>query len=215
MDSKETHGRRRRGAALEQALLQAAWEEIDENGYAGLTMEAVAARAGTSRPVLARRWATRSDLALAAIRHHFAADPIHVADHGSLREDTLDLLRQMNTRRRGLVTELLLRFSGIITEADGGIAGLRERLIDGQPQQMQTILDRAAARGEVDPARLSPVVADLPLTLVRHEMLFHLKPADDAVLQSFVDEVFLPLALATTRAADPDGPRPPRSGAAR
>jgi len=203
MDSKETAGRRRRGAALEDALLQAAWEEIDENGYAALTMEAVAARAGTSRPVLARRWATRSDLALAAIRHHYAADPIEVADHGSLREDTLDLLRQMNTQRRGLITEVLLRFSGIITESDGGIAGLRERLINGQPHQMHTILDRAAARGEIDPARLSPVVADLPLTLMRHEMLMHLRPADDAVLASFVDDAFLPLALATTRDPGP------------
>src|SRR6478752_4687155 len=118
MDSKETASRRRRGAALESALLDAAWDELDEHGFAALTMEAVAARAGTSRPVLARRWATRSDLALAAIRHHFAAEPIQVPDHGSLREDTLDLLRQMNTRRRGLVTEVLLRFSGIVTESD-------------------------------------------------------------------------------------------------
>lgn len=203
MDSKETSGRRRRGAALEDALLQAAWEEIEENGYASLTMEAVAARAGTSRPVLARRWATRSDLALAAIRHHFAADPIRVPDHGNLRDDTLDLVRQMNTRRRGLVTEILLRYSGIITESDGGIAGLRERLIDGQPHQLQEILDRAATRGEIDPARLSPVVADLPLTLVRHEMIMRLQPADDALLQSFVDDVFLPLALATAQPAEP------------
>src|SRR4051812_2704815 len=105
MDSNETRGRRRRGAELESALLDAAWEELDANGFAALTMEAVAARAGTSRPVLARRWASRSDLALAAIRHHFAADPLQVPDHGSLREDPLDLLRQMSTRRRILVTE--------------------------------------------------------------------------------------------------------------
>lgn len=199
MDSKETPGRRRRGAALESALLDAAWDELDEHGFAALTMEAVAARAGTSRPVLARRWATRSDLALAAIRHHFAAEPIQVPDHGSLREDTLDLLRQMNTRRRGLVTEVLLRFSGVVTEADGGIAGLRERLIGDQPTQLGAILERADARGEIDLARLSPVVADLPLTLVRHEMLMRLTPADDATLQSFVDDAFLPLALATRR----------------
>ncbi|MGO4593549.1 TetR/AcrR family transcriptional regulator [Leifsonia sp. 2TAF2] len=204
MDSNETPARRRRGAELESALLDAAWEELDTNGYAALTMEAVAARAGTSRPVLARRWASRSDLALAAIRHHFAADPLQVPDHGSLREDTLDLLRQMSTRRRILVTEVLMRFSGIMTEAEGGIAGLRDRIIGRQPSQLRTILERADRRGEIDLERLPPVVAELPLTLVRHDMLMRLVPADEETLVSFVDDVFLPLALATARWTDAD-----------
>jgi len=47
---------RRRGAELEAALLDAAWDELQAVGYAGLTMEAVADRAGTSRAVLYRRW---------------------------------------------------------------------------------------------------------------------------------------------------------------
>lgn len=204
MDSNETPARRRRGAELEGALLDAAWEELDANGYAALTMEGVAARAGTSRPVLARRWASRSDLALAAIRHHFAADPIEVPDHGSLREDTLDLLRQMSTRRRVLVTEVLVHFSGIMTEADGGIAGLRDRIVGRQPSQLRTILERADRRGEIDLERLPPVVAELPLTLVRHDMIMRLVPADEETLVSFVDDVFLPLALATAKPRDAD-----------
>jgi AcrR family transcriptional regulator len=203
MDSKAVPARRRRGADLEDALLDAAWAELDASGYSGLTMEAVASRAGTSRPVLARRWASRSDLALAAIRHHFAADPIQVADHGSLREDTLDLLRQMNTRRSEMVVLMLMRFSGILTESEGGLAGLRERLIGPQPQQMQYILERADHRGEISLARMTPLVADLPLTLMRHEMIMRLAPAGDGVVQSIVDEAFLPLAFATTAAPVP------------
>jgi AcrR family transcriptional regulator len=204
MDSNSAPTRRRRGADLEAALLDAAWAELDSSGYAGLTMEAVASRAGTSRPVLARRWATRSDLALAAIRHHFAADPIRVPDHGSLREDTLDLLRQMNTRRSEMVVLMLMRFSGILTESEGGLAGLRERLIGQQPQQMQQILERADRRGEIALERITPLVADLPLTLMRHEMIMRLGPADDDVVLSIVDEAFLPLALATVAAARPE-----------
>jgi AcrR family transcriptional regulator len=61
---------RRRGQALDDALLDAAWDELVERGYGRFTIEAVAARAGTSRPVIYRRWPTRSDLAIAAIRHH-------------------------------------------------------------------------------------------------------------------------------------------------
>ncbi len=43
---------RRRGTALENAILDAAWAELVEHGYADMTLESVAKRAGTSRPVL-------------------------------------------------------------------------------------------------------------------------------------------------------------------
>ncbi|WP_313541192.1 TetR/AcrR family transcriptional regulator [Leifsonia aquatica] len=205
MDSRSTPARRRRGAELESALLDAAWEELDSNGYVGLTMEAVAARAGTSRPVIARRWPSRSDLAVAAIRHHFDDDPIDVPDHGNLREDTLDLLRQFTGRRSGLVALIMLRYSGILGEAEGGMAGLRERLLSPGPSMLDTILDRADARGEIDRSRMPDLVAGLPTMALRHEMLMTLRPADEATLVAIVDDLFLPLATATrtTPGADP------------
>ena len=44
--------RRRRGPQLESALLDAAWDELVEVGFASLTMESVAARAQTGIAVL-------------------------------------------------------------------------------------------------------------------------------------------------------------------
>ena len=67
---------RRRGADLENAILDAAWAEIGEKGYAGLTMENTAARAGTSRPVLSRRWSSVLALATAAIQRELGAMPV-------------------------------------------------------------------------------------------------------------------------------------------
>jgi AcrR family transcriptional regulator len=46
---------------LEQALLDAAWAQLVEQGYATFTMDAVAARAGTSRAVLYRRWSDKQE----------------------------------------------------------------------------------------------------------------------------------------------------------
>jgi len=76
---------RRRGAALETALLDAAWDELQVTGYAGLTMEAVADRAGTSRAVLYRRWRNRPELVIAAMRRHRPMLSGEVPDTGSLR----------------------------------------------------------------------------------------------------------------------------------
>src|SRR3954454_12065518 len=83
---------RRRGEELEQAILHAAAEELRESGYAGMTMDRVAQRAGTNKNAIYRRWPHRAALGIAAYRHLSDAampDP----DTGSLRGDALEMLR--------------------------------------------------------------------------------------------------------------------------
>src|ERR1700689_58257 len=69
LEPKRPFATRRRGATLEHALLDAAWQELQASGYAKLTMERVADRAGTSRAVIYRRWRNRAELVIAAMRH--------------------------------------------------------------------------------------------------------------------------------------------------
>ena len=89
---------RRRGAALEEALLDAAWDELQAVGYANLTMEAVADRAGTSRAVLYRRWRNRTELVIAATRRHRPRLSGDVPDTGTLRGDVVALLTRASDR---------------------------------------------------------------------------------------------------------------------
>ncbi|MFC9499458.1 helix-turn-helix domain-containing protein [Streptomyces sp. NPDC056982] len=49
-----------------RAVLDAVVDLVAESGMAALTMDAVAARAGVSKPAMYRRWSTRQDLVLAA-----------------------------------------------------------------------------------------------------------------------------------------------------
>jgi AcrR family transcriptional regulator len=65
---------RRRGAELERAILRAALDELAEAGYAGLTMDRVARRAGTNKNAIYRRWPNRAALGLAAYRELVVAD---------------------------------------------------------------------------------------------------------------------------------------------
>lgn len=71
---------RRRGAVLEKALLDAAWEELADNGYARFTMDAVVKRAGTSPTVLYRRWSDRDALVRATIAHILRKHILEVPD---------------------------------------------------------------------------------------------------------------------------------------
>ena len=93
---------RRRGAALEGALLDAAWTELQSAGYAKLTMERVADRAQTSRAVIYRRWPSRHELVIAALLHRRPAGAARVPDTGSLREDVLAIMR----RAAGRISEI-------------------------------------------------------------------------------------------------------------
>lgn len=85
---------RRRGAALEAAILRAAVDELTESGFAGLTMDRVAQRAGTNKNAIYRRWPDRVALGLAAYKQ--MARAIEPPDTGSLREDALETLRRAN-----------------------------------------------------------------------------------------------------------------------
>jgi Transcriptional regulator len=67
---------RRYGKELNHAILSAAWELLAEQGYAELTMSAVAEQAHTNKNTIYRRWANKSLLVAAALEHqHIAVEP--------------------------------------------------------------------------------------------------------------------------------------------
>ena len=184
---------RRRGAELETALLDAAWAELQEAGYPGFTYEGVAARAGTSKPVLYRRWPTKVDLVLAALTHGGLFERRELADTGSLRGDILTALRSFNGARANFMAAISVYLGSI--QADTGLtpADLRERLLGARTETGRQILDRAAARGEI-PARDWPAgLASLPADLVRHDLVMTLRPIPDARILEIVDDLWLPL----------------------
>lgn len=183
---------RRRGAALEAAILDAVWDELDASGYAGLTIENVAARARTGKQVIYRRWPRRADLVLAALRYRYPSIADDVPDTGSLRGDVLAVLRRMARRFGEFGPDLV---HGLMAEAHELDPGTFEVI----PDAMSVILRRAADRGEAAPGAVSPRLARMPADLVRHEMLLTDRPVPDEVLVEIVDELFLPLVRARSR----------------
>lgn len=186
---------RRRGAQLENAILDAAWEELLERGYSGFTLEGVAKRAGTSRPVLYRRWSGRTALAMAALGRHIAQNPVVIPDLGSVHDEICWVLRRMSERARPDLIQLVFEMQKDLADKHSNLAEMREHLraqfVD--PDVMQTILERAIARGEIAAERLSPRIVSLPTDLARHEILMTFEPLPDETIREIVEEVFLPL----------------------
>ncbi|MFJ8819464.1 TetR/AcrR family transcriptional regulator [Amycolatopsis thermoflava] len=181
---------RRRGAELEKALLDAAWEELMAGGYAGFTMDAVVRRAGTSPPVLYRRWPDRDALVRAAIAHALERARVDVPDTGSLREDVLTLMREINTTRARLITVMNAQLSSYYQET-GTSPG--DVLTARHEKATDVLFDRAVSRGEITADRLSERIKSLPFDLLRHEILVTFAPVPDHALEEIVDTIFLPL----------------------
>jgi hypothetical protein len=51
----------------------------------------------------------------------------------------------------------------------------------------------ASNGGEIDPDRLTPRIANVPLDLPRYELLMTLQPVPEETITEIVDEIFLPL----------------------
>jgi AcrR family transcriptional regulator len=177
---------RRRGVELEHALLQAAWDEVSAVGYAGLTMEGVAARAGTGKAVLYRRWPKRAELVLAAMRHRVGSIADQIPDTGDLREDVLIVLRQIKDRAQQIGPDII---HGLRMESQD----LPPEAFEITPTVMMTLLTRAAERGDVRPERVTPLIAALPGILIRHELLLSDATVSEAYLTEIVDSILLPL----------------------
>lgn len=188
---------RRRGPALEQAILEAALTEFEERGYAGLTLEAVAARAGTSRPVLARRWPTRAALAIAAIRLQMSRHPLEVEDRGNLRVELLERIEHASGRARATAAIFTLFATEYFGETNSSPQDLRDALTLGEADTLTDILDRAVARGEIDAGKLVPPVPTLLNDLFRSHVIMTFSPPPSELCEAWVDRIFLPLVRKT------------------
>jgi AcrR family transcriptional regulator len=189
----EVAPQRRRGQALETALLDAAWAELTERGYDELTIDAVATRAGTSRAVLYRRWQSKQDLVLATLSEHVRKDFVDAPDTGSLRGDVIGLLKLANKLRVRVAVLLFTRLGGFYREANTNLAELGAFVQGGRDAMLDEVIERAVARGEIRAGQISARVARVPVDLFRYELMMTLQPVPERVIEEIVDDVFLPL----------------------
>jgi AcrR family transcriptional regulator len=183
---------RRRGEALEAALLDAAWEELQSVGYERMTIEAVADRAGTSRTVIYRRWGNRPELVIAALRRHRPVLSGEIPDTGDLRGDVIALLGRMTERLVEIGPETVYGLLGEYLANPAVFARVQNQILHIGAEVMATILEQADRRGEVR-ASISPRIASLPTDLFRQELLSKRTPPTERVIEEIIDEVFLPL----------------------
>jgi AcrR family transcriptional regulator len=182
---------RRRGEELEQAILDAAFEEFREAGYAGFTMEGVARRAGTSKPVVYRRWSSKVEILLSCVSSRLPRAET-VPDTGTLRGDIVALVTLAHGRMRLIGQTAML---GMLADVSADPEA-RELLVTTLVSELTNLLEqavwtRAVERGELEWPHLTERLRRLPIDLVRNEFIIFGVVTPETV-ESIVDEVVLP-----------------------
>jgi AcrR family transcriptional regulator len=151
------------GAAVLQttvtaAIRGAALKELARAGYARMSMEAIARRAGVGKAAIYRRWPTKSALVVAVVSD-VGADRVETPDTGSLRGDVRALLEANLRLLRHPMTSRILADLMAETRRDRRLeAALRSGVQDQRRAKGVTMLERAIVRREL-PADLDRELA--------------------------------------------------------
>lgn len=198
---------RRRGEALETAIRDAVVDLVIEKGTSGVTMEAVAAAAGTSKPVLYRRWPDRAALlrdtlvpmAMAAIPH---------TDTGSYRGDMLAILHGWADFFRSPQGVIAPAIVGAMPHDPELASAFREGVIAWRKAAMAETIARGVDRGELRADVPVEILRELGQALLWHRFLVTGDEITDDLIEHIVDHVLLPYGAAAP-AGSPPGSRSP------
>ncbi|BEP13825.1 TetR/AcrR family transcriptional regulator [Acidothermaceae bacterium B102] len=183
---------RRRGPDLENAILDATLDLLAESGVGGVTMEGVAAAAKTGKASVYRRWPSKEDLLVDAMRH--ALPPLDAApDTGSVRDDLVALLvimLEVINSKRGCAIQAFM-FDNSVDKALMQV--IKSRAMEPRHQMLVDVLARGRDRGEVRPDAVNAQTAEVGPALIVHQYLMHGPPVPDAFVVQLVDTVLMPL----------------------
>ena len=175
---------------MEATLLRVTQDLLVEEGYDGLSIEAVAARARTSKHTIYRRWANKADLVVAAVGQARSLPPL--PDTGSLEGDLFACARSYidgDERTEQLLVGLLremMRSEALRAAAWTGL---------GAPylELFRTVLHRAAVRGQIGPDVDLEVIAQIFPAFAFHAVAVEGRPVDEALVTRVIGGVVLPL----------------------
>jgi AcrR family transcriptional regulator len=183
---------RRRGVDLETAILDATLDLLAKAGIGALTMEGVAAAAHTGKASVYRRWPSKEDLLVDAMRHalpQLEDEP----DTGAVREDLLVLLRSMVdavNSRSGCAIQAFLFDSSVDKNL---IHLIKTQVSEPRRRLLLDALARGRDRGEVRPDAVDIRTAEVGPALILHEYLMQGPPIRDEFVVNLVDQVLLSL----------------------
>ncbi len=174
----------------EAELLAVTLQLLQEHGYDGLTVDAVASAARASKATVYRRWPSKAELVLAAFNEgvrQIAAPP----NTGTLRGDLLqmgEVCGQQVHQHASTIRAVLVEASRHAELNDA----LQHQFLEQRKALMQHILRQAVERGEIAETAITDELWDLlPGYLIFRSIIPGKSPTRETV-QALVDNFLIP-----------------------
>jgi AcrR family transcriptional regulator len=174
----------------EAELLAVTLQLLQEHGYDGLTVDAVAGAARASKATVYRRWPSKAELVLAAFNEgvrQVAVPP----NTGTLRGDLLKLGEICGQQARQHASTI----RAVLVEASRHPAlndALQHQFLDQRKALIQHILQQAVDRGEIDESVITDELWDLLPGYLIFRSILPGRPPTRHTVQVLVDEVIIP-----------------------
>lgn len=185
---------RPRSAEADRAILRAAVDLLADEGYGGVTMEGVAARAGVGKATVYRRWPCKSALvvdAVTACRESGVTPP----NTGSAREDLLVFVRGfMHHLRTSDAARVMPALVAELSRNPDLAAEFREGFVQPRRAKVLDAVRRGVERGEVRAGVDPDLVADGVVALLLHRFLVTGMDLDDDLPERVVDVLWRGIA---------------------
>ncbi|GAA3578981.1 TetR/AcrR family transcriptional regulator [Amycolatopsis ultiminotia] len=190
--------------SVTEAIASAMFAELAETGYARMSMEAVARRAGVGKAAVYRRWRSKQAMLIDLVGAVVRANLPEVADTGTLAGDVREYLEvTLEQARRPAVIRIVLDMIAETERNPSLSEALREEVGGPRRAAADALLSRAVGRGEL-PADIDHELAiDLLLAPLVFRLGFTSGQVDDGYLARLTSAV-----TAAVAAARPAGPRP-------
>lgn len=188
---------RKRSEESRLAILSAAFQLVGEVGYAGLTVEGIAARSGAGKQTIYRWWPSKADVLLDALATK-ADLHIPIPDEGSYAGDLRAFLAaSFRVGRDRRVVDVLRALMAHAQIDDEFGERFRESFLQRRRDALGVIVEHAKERGDLPPVPLPGTVADIVFGVIWYRVLATRQPADDRL----IDELVTTLAGPRTEAA--------------
>jgi AcrR family transcriptional regulator len=174
----------------ETELLTVTLQLLQEHGYDGLTVDAVAAAARASKATVYRRWPSKAELVLAAFIEgvrQATAPP----NTGTLRGDLLRLGEQVCAQAQQHASTM----RAVLSEMSRNPAlsdALQREFVDDRKALMRLVLEQAIDRGEIDAGAVSDEVWDVLPGYLVFRFIIPGRPPTRRTVRALVDEVVMP-----------------------
>ncbi|MGW3182609.1 TetR-like C-terminal domain-containing protein [Kitasatospora sp. NPDC001119] len=171
--------------SVTEAIAAAFFEELAAVGYARLSLETVAKRAGAGKAAIYRRWPSKLDMTVALIRA-VAVDASEIKDTGTLRGDVLAFLTATaDALRHPLPAKIIPDLLAEAVRTPELAQVLLTAVRDPRRSKATDLLERAVDRGEL-PADLD---RELALDLLAGPLYWRLAVVHTATAPDYLDRL--------------------------